>query len=104
MGAAVDADGIASMRLDPRVLLCRRWLRIACAVGWLGAAAGVGAVPAGALAATQLRGTAPSTRARTSAVRDPASNRTLGQATLWTCEVNPSGAACVNSVLTAINR
>jgi hypothetical protein len=92
------------MRLDPRVLLPRSRLSIGCMLGWLLAAAGLAALPAGALAATKQRATAPGTRARASAVRDPASNRSLSQATLWACEVNPSGAACVNAVLAAINR
>jgi hypothetical protein len=103
MSAAVDADECPSMRLASRVMLPRRRLRVRC-VGGLVAVTGLAAMPAGAHAAARLRGTTPTTRARASAARDPASNRTLSQATLWSCEVNPSGAACVNSVLTAINR
>ncbi|HWE08428.1 MAG TPA: hypothetical protein VG325_03685 [Solirubrobacteraceae bacterium] len=89
------------MRLDSRLLLPRRIISM---VAWLPAAAGLAAVPSGALAATTQHGTAPSTRARASATRSPASNRTLSQATLWTCEVNPTGPGCVSAVLTAINR
>jgi hypothetical protein len=96
--SAAGADENASMRLLHRVL------RVICALGWLAASAGLVAAPSPALAATRQRATAPSTRARASAARNPASNRTLSQATLWACEANPSGAVCVNSVLTAINR
>jgi hypothetical protein len=102
--AAVAADDTTSMRLNRRVLLPPRWLRITGAAGWLAAAAGLAAAPGGALAATPHRSPAPSTRARASAARVPASNRTLSPSTLWTCEGAPSGAACVNSVLSALNR
>jgi hypothetical protein len=38
------------------------------------------------------------------APRDPAANRTLSASTLWACQVNPGGATCVNSVLSAIDQ
>jgi hypothetical protein len=47
-------------------------------------------------------GVAPGGQARL--VRDPGSNRTLSQATMWTCESTPAAPACVNQVLNAIDR
>jgi hypothetical protein len=71
----------------PHVLTHRRARRLAVALGCL-IMLGLAGVPAGL--------------ARI--VRDPGSNHTLSQATMWTCEVNPAAGACVNQVLTAIDR
>jgi hypothetical protein len=70
-------------------------LRAAAAALALVAAAGLGAGPVVGTAAGR-----PTARM----ARDPASNRSLSPATLWNCQVSPAGAACVNSVLAAINQ
>lgn len=83
------------MRLGRLVRLPRRAPRAAGAAVWLLLLSGLAVVPAAATAVT---------RPQARAARDPASNRSLSSATLWSCQVNPAGAPCVNSVLQAIDR
>lgn len=73
---------------------------LACALAFAGPAA----VPASTVAATRPKKAARPPHPRARVASDPAVNRSLSSATLWSCQVNPGGTTCVNAVLTAIDR
>ena len=105
----LGVDQTRSMRRRSRVPPYRCALRRACAVVGV-ISAGLAVVPIGVASAApqhragRLRQGVRVSRPQARAARDPASNRTLRQATLLTCEGNPAATACVNPVLSAIDR
>jgi len=92
------------MRRHPRIPLHRRAPRLAGALVCVIAAVAPAVAATTAAAATRHRKPSRTTHPRARAASDPLSNRSLSPATLWNCQVNPAGAACVKPVLDAINR
>jgi hypothetical protein len=92
------------MRRHSRLPRHRRAPRIVGALVCLLAIAGPAFAPGGAAAATRPKHAARRKPPRARVASDPLTNRSLSPATLWNCQVNPGGAACVRPVLDAINR